>query len=260
MGVVRALCRLLVIQAIKGQTIAADAVFDSKIEPLEELMKGADQHPVVIVRIDFAEQPTSGEGWLTRTGTLSLGLDLIVATKVAMSNGSSEVVIAETDDGLEMSLDILDRQVRLAMSDPTNTWAELFRKLCPTIGSIKDARGIDPESGRKHALRAIEAEIEPIFEPSLGQETPGPITDALNALEAIEDYAGVVGLLRVSLSEGDALFDWQKVQAALGAIASVPADIGVGTPDADSEVPLVATGVRVDGVGGEFVDDTGDDQ
>ncbi|BCM19249.1 hypothetical protein [Mesorhizobium sp. J8] len=249
MSLVNAMLRMLAAQALRGNTIAADGVTDSSIEALSSIMSDR-QAPVILVRIDEAKYSGQNEGLFVTSGTVTFALDLIVASAVAYQTTDGQTVnqieIAATDAGLEFSLDMLDRQWRRVLSDPTNDFAECFRGLIAAYGPVKAARGVDPEGGRKHAIRMVEIEIEPVCDPAPGAPVPAVIDAALTRLAMVADYQAAVAIMRAELSKGADLTSWQKVQSTLMSTATVPGMLGVAPPDA---LPGLVEAVDFDDVG-----------
>lgn len=235
MSLVNAMLRMLAVQALRGNTIAADGVTDSSIEALSSIMSDR-QAPVILVRIDEAKYTGQNEGFFVTSGSVTFALDLIVASSVTyqMTDGQTvnQIEIAPTDAGLEFSLDMLDRQWRRVLSDPTNAFAECLRGLIAAYGPVKAARGVDPEGGRKHAIRMVEIEIEPVCDPAPGAALPTVIDTALTKLATVTDYQAAVTIMRAELGKGADLTSWQKVQSTLMTTAAVPGMLGVAPPDA----------------------------
>ncbi|MBC7311704.1 MAG: hypothetical protein H5U11_04335 [Rhizobium sp.] len=247
MGVVRQLIQVAVTEALKGRTIAGQAVHDSLIKALPQIMKG-EVHPVVAVSIEDCTSQ-DGDGLFRTDASMTLMLQLAIAKSVTVPviEGEDALEIGDTDAALEASLNLLDRQWRIALSDPLNAWAELFRQLVPHVGKVSDIRLTDPETGRKHAARIVEITIAPIAEPYPGQADTDVVRAGLAQMAAIADYADLAAILTASLDAGATLFDWQIVQGRLLSLAAMPALIGVGTPDDGEEVLLTETTLDIAG-------------
>lgn len=247
MGVVRQLIQVAVTEALKGRTIAGQAVHDSLIKALPQIMKG-EVHPVVAVSIEDCISQ-DGDGLFRTDASMTLMLQLAIAKSVTVPviEGEDALEIGDTDAALEASLNLLDRQWRIALSDPLNAWAELFRQLVPHVGKVSDIRLTDPETGRKHAARIVEITIAPIAEPYSGQADTDVVRAGLAQMAAIADYADLAAILTASLDAGATLFDWQIVQGRLLSLAAMPALIGVGTPDDGEEVLLTETTLDIAG-------------
>ena len=242
MGVVRQLIQVAVTEALKGRTIAGEAVHDSLIKALPQIMKG-ETHPVVAVSIEDCVSD-NGDGLFRVDTSMTLMLQLAIAKSVSVpvtvGQGEAAVTtaleIGDTDAALEAALNLLDRQWRIALSDPANAWAELFRQLVPQVGKVSDIRLTDPETGRKHAARIVEIMIAPIAEPYPGQGDTDVVRAGLAQMAAIADYTDLAAILSDSLDAGEGLFAWQVVQGRLLSLATMPALLGVGTPDDGEEV------------------------
>ncbi len=242
MGVVRELIQVAVTEALKGRTIAGEAVHDSLIKALPQIMEG-DIHPIVAVSIEDCISQ-DGDGLFRTDASMTLMLQLAIAKSVSVpvtvGEGEEAVTTAlevgDTDAALEASLNLLDRQWRIALSDPLNAWAELFRQLVPHVGKVSDIRLTDPETGRKHAARIVEISISPIAEPYPGQGDQDVVRQGLAQMATEPDYADLAAILSASLDAGEDLFDWQVVQGRLLSLSGMPALIGVGTPDNGEEV------------------------
>lgn len=249
MSLVAAMLRMTAVRALRGNTAAGVAILDSSIEALSDIMTDAQQ-PAILVRIDQVEEPGKNEGLFARSAIVTLSFDLLVASKVTYEkpNGNgpvTEIVIESTDAGLEFSLDMLDRQLRRALSDPTNAFAEAFRKLVASFGPVKSSRGIDPETGRKHAIRMIEIDVEPICDPAPGEEIGEAIDAVLTLLATVADYVPAVEIMRAELAKGASLTSWQKLQSAMMTAANVPGLLGVAPPDAVSPEGEAAEAVEL---------------
>lgn len=247
MGVVRQLIQVAVTEALRGRTIAGEVVHDSLIKALPQIMNG-EVHPVVAVSIEDCISQ-DGDGLFRTDASMTLMLQLAIAKSVTVSivEGEEALEIGDTDAALEASLNLLDRQWRIALSDPLNAWAELFRQLVPHVGKVSDIRLTDPETGRKHAARIVEITIAPIAEPFPGQGDMDVVRQGLAQMATIADYADLAAILSASLDAGAALFDWQIVQGRLLSLSAMPALIGVGTPDDGEEVLLTETTLDIAG-------------
>lgn len=243
MGIVQQLIQISGVQALRGRTIAGDNVRDSLIASLPYVETDKPQ-PLVAVSVEDSVSHDSSCGLFRTDVEATMLLQLAIARSVTVEIGENEaaqtLVVGDTDAAYEMSLNLLHRQVLIAFSDPANAWAEILRKLV-TIGTIKTVRLADAETGHKHAARLIEMSIMPIAEPSPGQTDNPVVGEALALLAGVADYADIAAILTDSLHAGADLYDWQKVQASLFATSTVPAMIGVGTPDDGEEVPIDAS-------------------
>ncbi|TIT94717.1 MAG: hypothetical protein E5W43_25810 [Mesorhizobium sp.] len=128
------------------------------------------------------------------------------------------------------------------------------RSTC-SIGPVKAARGVDPEGGRKHAIRMVEIEIEPVCDPAPGAKLPPVIDTALTKLATVADYQSAVVIMRGEFAKGVDLMSWQKIQSTLMTTAAVPAMLGVAPPDAGEVVGFDRVGTVINGEQTELTDD-----
>ncbi|MVA70221.1 hypothetical protein GOZ81_03965 [Agrobacterium vitis] len=254
MGVVRQLIQIAATEALLGRTIAEDRVKDSLIMALPLIMDD-DPKPIIAVSVEDSLSPSTGDGLFRTDVSMTLQLQMAVAKSVSVAvedeNGDpgsmSMLEIGTTDAALEASLNLMDRQWRLALSDPGNEWSQILLGLIGDFGRISDVRMVDPESGRKHAARIIEVTLDPIAEPSLGQDVPEVIATGLAKMTATDDYADLARIFSASLAGGAGLAKWEEVQAMLGVTKPVPALIGVGTPDDGIEVLISDVSLNIAG-------------
>lgn len=221
MSIVRQLLQVCAVQAIRGKTHAGNEVHDSKITALAKPFKD-QRRPLVILSIEEAEQPGgrgNDGGLLGRPGSVSMLIQSAVfeLQKISSQDGGAdeelEWVLGETDAAFEATINIIDRQWRAALTDPTNEWADIFRGLVTNVGEVKDIRATDPDTGRRHSLRFTSVKLDVVPEPQFGRPLPKQIERGLAAIEALADYADLAAQWRTLLAQGSTLEDWQKRQA-----------------------------------------------
>jgi hypothetical protein len=253
MSIVRQLVQIAVVEALRGRTIALDNVFDSAMDTLPGLLKGAAQ-PVLVFSIEESVETADDatDGLLGRGGLLTGIMQSAVASGKQMTDGEGTVIVpvlGETDSAYEALLNIVDRQWRAALHDHENPWSMVFRDLVVSIGPIRTVRATDPEAGTKHACRFAQFEIETMPEPLPGD----PIADAISAglvLMASDGdpaYAALADTWQELLTSGSGLPDWQKLQSALFASNGELLSMGLGPieGDEDAETPDMTTGTLV---------------
>lgn len=256
-GVVRQLLAISAVEAARGETIAGPNVHDCKIESLNGDLKDS-RLPVLIFSIEAAEQRPqgNGHGFFGRPSTCKLQVQATIfeLTKVGGDAGGKpetlELVIGETDAALEATLNILDRQWRVALTHPRNAWGDVFRGLVLRVGKVQDMRAADPELPRRHAMRLSEVEIDTIAEPGLGEEIPPAIEAGLALLEADPDYLELAGELRALLAVGSDLDDWEKTQASLFASRAQVSALGYGPLDPGGLTDFTEATIDMTGLSG----------
>lgn len=238
MSIVRQLLQISAVEALRGRTLALGNVHDSMIESIGGVLKKS-RLPIIVVSVEAADQRAQGNdrGFFGRQSVFKMQVQAAIfeLTKVGEHEGGAPeelvLVLGDTDAALEGMLNILDRQWRVALTDPRNAWGDVFRGLVLRIGKVQDMRAADPELPRRHAMRLSEVEIEAIGEPTLGEPIPPPIAAGLALLEADPDYLEMATEWRALLTAGDSLEDWEKEQAALFADRAQINALGLGPLD-----------------------------
>lgn len=209
--------RIAACRAVKGATLAADRVQDSAIAPIEQLMS-EERLPVVLIATDEASARPTGRDVIGAGKEVELVIELAIASAVRLENADHEVAIEvpHTDQGLEVVLDILTRQVTHAVLVGQGPWAELFRRFCLKISNVVTRRGAEAKSGVRFAARQIvwtcTAIADPPFEGALTDGSPWK--DFVAALKADAELASIGEMIEAEI-EGPNLEWWQRRQASL---------------------------------------------
>lgn len=256
MGIVRQLVQIAVVEAARDRTAALGNVFDSRMDTVGGLLSGGSA-PVLVFSIEeTAEDPSDAiDGFLGRAGTLTAIMQSAVASGKEITDGSNTVVVpelGETDAAYEALLNLLDRQWRAVLHDHDNPWANVFRDLVVSVGTIRTLRATDPETGTKHACRFSQFEIEVLPEPLPGDVLPDAVNAGLTLMEEDGDasYAALAGAWRIVLTKGAEWHDWQKLQSALFASSgdmSAAGLVPIVTDDQGAAVELDDVSIEVSG-------------
>lgn len=259
MSIVRQLLRTAAVEAWRGRTAALGNVFDSKIDTISGLLTGVPA-PVLIFSIEEEEGRAAGQtnGFLGRDAVLTGMVQAAVASGKEVRDGEGTVIVpvlGETDAAFEALLDIVSYQWRLVLHDDENEWSRLFRDLIIKIGTIKDVRATDPETGTKHASRFWQFEIEVLAEPVPGDELQEVIERGLSLLEADGEYTALATSWRQMLAQGAGLPDWKALQSSLFASRADMAAIGQGPGGIDEMVDFTRAVIAVSGVEAQVISD-----
>lgn len=261
MSIVRQLIQLSIVEALRGRTIAGNAVFDSRMDTLPDLL--VDQHqPVIIVSVEASDRRNMSQGIASLLGgstVLTVLIQTAVATGRAIKGPDGTVIraaIGETDSAFEGALNLLDHEWRKVLHHFENEWAEVFRDLVNGVQDIKDTRGTDPDTKRKHAARFVQLDLSVLAEPEPGDDLPEVIARGLDLMSADADYAPLAEEWRTLLAEGSDWPEWRKLQSALLASRQHMATIGQGPLIVDEEVDFEIARLNVSGVSTvEILDD-----
>jgi len=253
MSIVRQLIQLSIVEALRGRTIAGNAVFDSRMDTLPDLLDDQYQ-PVIIVSVEASDRRNMSQGMASLLGgsaVLTVLIQTAVATGRAIKGPDGTVIraaIGETDAAFESALNLLDHEWRKILHHFDNEWAEVFRDLVNGIQDIKDTRGADPDTKRKHAARFVQLDLSVLPEPEPGDDLPEVIARGLDLMSADEEYAPLAEEWRTLLGEGSDWPDWRKLQSTLFASRQHMAVIGQGPLIVDEEVDFEIAHLNVSGV------------
>ena len=256
MSVNRTLLRLLTVKAIANRTLAEDRVRDSDVSDLEQMVSVTPK-PVVVVYTD--DQPGTYRGrdlFSMETGHTLLVLQLSIAgatrdaltpdqapldaASAAAGPGEPKFYFPETSAGLELAIDIMERQVMASLADPGNPWGQLWMSFVLRLGKRQSFRGGSSQQGTRFAARQINIEVEAASDPVPGAP-PSPryqaIIDAI-AADPNADFAGLAPLISAALTLRP-LSELQRAMAALGLTSQGARAIGLtGLSNLEPDPPV----------------------
>jgi len=160
MSLSRAILRIITVQCLRGHTLAEDRVFDSDLDPLDHRIS-SQKKPVAVVytddqQEDVGDRADMGQG----AGSIDLVIEIAIAGSVVFdgvdeSESAVEVTVGESDAGMELTLDLLERQAIAALTTATGEWPNLWRVFCVRILRRVSKRGGSAENGSRFAARQI---------------------------------------------------------------------------------------------------------
>lgn len=217
MSLVSLVLRIATVHALRGATFADDRVRDSMINPAELIGKEAE--PFIIVAVDSAQASVTGRDLLGANGQTQLTLDFAVAARVKVEKAAEgeepeEVVIPHTDAGMEITLDLMVRQLHRVILASQSPWAALWRALVTSIEKITIDRGAAADQGIRYATRQIILTLNTLAEPSFG-----PVVGVWeNAIALLRTNPNLIDIAKLVESEIETpeLHDWQRAMADLG--------------------------------------------
>jgi hypothetical protein len=249
MSLSRLALRIATVKALRGKTFAGNMVRDSEIAPIDETIEG-ETAPFVVVYTDesdtdpdVANEETSLFG---RCTYVDLTIETAVTTRMKPGPGS-DWAIPPTDAGLEFTIDVIERQIRNALSDPDNAWAEMWRRLVREIKSQKSARGSSARKGVRFAGRQIVLTVDLAPEPRPGENVSGLWRQFVDLMQSDSELSTQRDLF-IALATGEAV-DWtefDKIRAAYGLANETGAALKLGplpsiAPDSPPFVDPVKT-------------------
>lgn len=238
MSLSRLTMRIAAARALRGATLAEDRVFDSAIDPLDHAI-AEDRRPLIVVYTDDHSTELRGRAAESGPAECALILEVAIASRVLMPGGVGDVEIAipHTDEGLELSLDIIEHQAVAALARGHSQWSRVWQGLVPRITQRQSVRAASTENGVRFAARQVRIACDLTEAPMPGKALPegGAWAPALAALEADPDLEALAGIIR-ALIEGETVADWRRAAAALGISTDAAAGLGIAPasgPDDD---------------------------
>jgi len=221
MSLTRLVMRLACVQALKGQTLAGTRVFDSAVAPLD-LVVEEHRQPLIVVTTDEHEADITGRDLLRGAQTCDLVIEIAIAATASMpsSNEPGEAITIEiphTDEGMELTLDMLEHQCVAALIRDNTPWATIWMNLVPRVTRRLSRRGASSDHGLRFAARQIVLTCDLV-------DTPARTADlsdssawglALAAMDADANLARIANMLRAEI-DGGGLADWQIIAQSLG--------------------------------------------
>jgi len=237
MSLTRLVMRLAAARALRDRTLAGARVFDSAVDPIDQTIAETRQ-PLIVLTTDEHELEVTGRDLGSGNHRCELVIEIAIASRVEVpasdgDGGQITIAIPHTDEGMELTLDIMEHQVVRALNRDDNAWSRVWMMLVPRITRSLSRRGASAENGVRFAARQLVLTCDLVDTPVAG----GTIAlnsawdEVLSLMEADPDLASIAGLLRTE-TEGTPLADWRRAAEALGVPLEVANQIGIG-PVAD---------------------------
>ena len=229
--------RISAARALQGRTFAEDRIFDSAIAPID-LTVASERRPFIVVSCDQERGNVSGRDLLGAEREIDLMIELALASCVPGDEGI-DLLIPHTDEGMEVALDLMVRQVQRALIDGEGLWSRVFLAMVPRIRRIEQRRAAGAENGVRYAARQVILVCDAIADPSFGTapEPGGAWSMFLAALGEDADTAGLTALIETAII-GTSLAPWDVMRAELGLAEDEASGLGIMPLDVDAEVPL----------------------
>ena len=220
--------RIAVQEALRGATLAGDNVLDSQFTALDLDHDGnlrTDQdRPFISVYTDGG-RIGAGNGFLSLFGddpTVELVIEAGMSAAMIEQDpetGVTNIVgigLPDTDANMEMSLDLMMRQVADALV-AEGGWADLAREIMGDVKSVERSRVGQKQNGTRVAAQEVRITAGLLADPVKGSNLAGTTyAKFLAALAASSDAR----LAKVKIAFETALAgtaaDWQLVQRELG--------------------------------------------
>lgn len=235
MSLSRLAIRLATVKALAGRTLAGDAVSDSEVAPID--VTAADRrHPFIAVYCDDGEGQGIGRD-IQSGGIFSLAIEIGVTSrmKYRLESGAEEHLeaLVPSDALMEMTLDLIARQIAVALAEPGNAWADLWRRLVTKVGRVRTRRGASADKLLRFAGRQLEIDVHPLADPPCGKAPAGVWADLLALIEADADpaFRGLAAPIRATIAGETPAPDWSVDQAQLALTGGEAASMLLTQPE-----------------------------
>lgn len=221
MSIYRLVTRLATVHALNNYleepwpTLAGPNIFDSRIEPIEE-MKFDRVFPCVVVYTDYDKNhwPKAKSAHAERLLSITLELLIVQAKTDAPSSSTFRLDCPETDSEIEESLDVLEAQILEALKGGSVA-SDALQYLCPGMVDCVSRRGASVEGGHRLAARQMTLEMKALRE-NLTGVIPPAIGAFLDKLEQHDDYRDRVPGIRDFITAPAAASSAERSMRAFG--------------------------------------------
>lgn len=260
MSFARLALRIATAKALVGRTFAGDVVRDSEVGPIDDAAANAEVPYIAVYTDDCEVVPSTkneAPGLVSGESMVSLTIEIGVTTRMKpkstrQGDSAFEWVIPTTDPGMELTIDAMERQVRVALADPASVWGEMWRKLALHVTSEKSQRGASAKDGVRFAGRQIVLMVQVPADPPAGAPLTGRWARFLELVNATPDLAPRADVFELLATGGSTdASDLARMRASLGLTAQQVQSLQLTAPASiDPDQPNFADVVTTD------VDDT----
>ncbi|WP_203566182.1 hypothetical protein [Aurantimonas aggregata] len=266
MSLARIALRIAAVEAIKGHTLVGSKVLDSPNGALDIAADGTmrtdEDRPFVSVYTDNGTVEGMTGRSLVDNGSCVLVIEAGISmamTETDEQTGVSQIVgvaIPASDQNFEFFLDLVQRQIIDALSDPDNEWAEIYRGLHYRVTKVEIGGKRNSDDGQRLAGHQTRITVDLIDDPVRGEPIdPGtPLARFFAMLDASADPVYQAQAQAMLDIVGGSDPDWKILQRRHGMTAAELLALGRGPIAQDElrETPEFIVGaVEVDGVGDE---------
>jgi len=244
--------RVAVQEALRGATLAGDNVLDSQFTALDLDADGGlrtDQdRPFISVYTDGG-RVGGGNGFLSFFGddpTVELVIEAGISAamlELDRETGATHIVgvgLPDTDANMELTLDLMMRQVADALVAPDNPWADLARELMGVVTSVERSRIGQKQNGTRVAAQEVRISAGLLADPVKGADLTGSIYGKfMAALAASPDTRLHTIKTAFETALAGTAVDWQLIQRELGLTDGQSIALG-GRPMATSDSSIAS--------------------
>lgn len=236
MSILRPIVRACAVGALRDRTWAESRVFDSDMTPLADAVLGRAASPYIVVYTDTDDfMPTGAEVYDGEARSLSLVLEIGVASAIENDEGAKILQFAATDEGMELAVDVTTWQATAALwGDPYSQYGDLLKRIAYRLRRVQQRRGGQAQGGIRFAARRVTYVVSTIDDIPPGVVPPdhGPIQDFIGLASSEVDLhiSGLANNLKLLLSTSNAP-TWRQAQSYMGMSTEAIKKLGPdGTP------------------------------
>lgn len=251
MSLTRLVMRLAAARALRERTLAGARVFDSAVDPIDQTI-AENRQPLLVLTTDEHEADITGRDLSGDAQRCDLVIELAIAARVEVpardgQGGQITIAIPHTDEGMELTLDMMEHQVLGALTRDENAWARAWMKLVPRVTRQLSRRGASSENGVRFAARQLVLTCDLVDTPTVGADIPSGTAwgEVLALMAADQTLAPIAAMLREQI-EGETVPDWTRTAQMLGVPMEVMDQLGVLPTLDDSGDPVTMDAVIFD--------------
>lgn len=264
MSLSRIALRIAAVEALKGRTLVGDRVLDSPNGAIDVQADGslrtAESRPFISVYTDSGSAKDITGRSMIENGDAVIVFEFGISAAMLEKDeetGAMEMVgieIPASDSAYEFALDIVQRQIVDALTDPGNAWAEIYRSMHFAISQMEYAGARTASDGQRLAGHQLRVTVSLVPDPLTGEalEPDMPMAIFLAAMEASEDetHHTKAATMRSILEGTNA--PWEALQRRHGMTADELHALGHHPLETnlDGSAPEMNTGtIQTDGTG-----------
>lgn len=232
MSLTRLVMRLAAAHALRDRTLAGARVFDSAVDPIDQTI-AENRQPLLVLTTDEHEADVTGRDLAGDAQRCDLVIELAIAARVEVpacdgQGGQITIAIPHTDEGMELTLDMMEHQVLAALTRDDSGWARAWMKLVPRVTRRLSRRGASSENGVRFAARQLVLTCDLVDTPAIGAAIPpGTVWgEVLALMESDQNLEPIAALLREQIA-GETVPDWARTAQMLGLPLEVMDQLGV---------------------------------
>ena len=200
--------------AVPYPTLAGFRIYDSKIEPVENVEVDA-AYPMCVIYTDYDRNAAAHASSLTAGRTLTITFELLIGILSKDSDSADfRLNLPVTDSELEASLDVFEHQIYEALRADTVP-ANVFRTIAYGVEQVVSRRGATTEGGTKIAARQITYEAKCLPEPA-SPTAPPYMTEFLDMLENSDGFSGIGKELKSIYAASGAVDGLDRIRKTMG--------------------------------------------